>query len=72
MKKILTNFELSSGIEFVLNTFLYVIGRQITITSDAPDRSLCDFEKRMHAQDVHEYFGLGLHLIVSPLRITKK
>jgi len=72
MKKILNNIEFSSMIEFVLNTFLCLIGREITITSDAPQRNWFDFEKRTHAQDVSEYFGLGLHLILTPLRIAKK
>jgi hypothetical protein len=72
MDKVVSHIELSSWIENTLNIFLNLIGLEITIGADAPERSLYDFEKRVHAQDVHEYFGLGLHLILSPLRQAKK
>jgi hypothetical protein len=72
MKKFIGNIELSSSIESMFNTFLCLIGREITITSDAPERKLFDFEQRTHAQDVSEYFGLGFHLILTPLRRAKK
>jgi hypothetical protein len=72
MIKYLANIEVSSLFENILNIFLYLIGREIAIAADAPERSLCDFEKRRHAQDVDEYFGLGLHVILSPLPIAKR
>ena len=72
MNKVVSIIELSSWVENTLNLFLHLIGWEITIDSDAPERSFYDFEKRVHAQDVHEYFGLGLHLILSPLRNAKK
>ena len=72
MNKVLSNIELSSWVENILNIFLNLIGWEITIASDSPERSLCDFEKRMHAQDIYEVFGLGLHLILLRLRVAKK
>ena len=72
MKTVVGNIELSSMIESMLNAFLCLIRREITITSDAPERKLFDFEQRTHPQHVSEYFGLGLHLILTPLRRAKK
>jgi hypothetical protein len=36
---------------------------------DAPDKSLFDFKRWQHGRQGCEYFGLGLHVIVSPLRM---
>jgi hypothetical protein len=72
MGKFASNIELSSFIERILNSFWFFFGREFTIASDAPGRSLWDFEKRTSPGDVHEFFGLGLHLILFPLRIPKK
>ena len=72
MERLLSNIELSSFIERILNKLFFFIGRQITIASDAPERSLWDFEKRMSAGDVSEYFGLGLHLSLFPKRVPNK
>jgi hypothetical protein len=53
-----------------LKSFAYLLRRDILILADAPDRSLFDFERRQHERQGCEYFGLGLHLIVSPLEIS--
>jgi hypothetical protein len=72
MKKFLDNIDRNTMLESFLNTFLCFIRREITITSDAPERKWFDFEHRTHVKDVSEYFGLGLHLILTPLRRAEK
>lgn len=42
-------------------------GRNFLIMSDASDRSLFDFESRSSDAGGCEYFGLGLHVIVTPV-----
>ena len=51
--------------------FSRLIGRDLLIVRDEPDKSLFDFKRWRHDQDVCEYFGLGLRLIVSPLPASK-
>jgi len=61
---------------FVLDLFFkfiaYLLGRDILILADAPDKSLFDFKRWSHGQQGCEYFGLGLHLIVSPRQMPQK
>ena len=44
-----------------------LVGRDILIVRDEPDKSLFDFKRWRHDRAVCEYFGFGLRLIVSPL-----
>ena len=39
------------------------------IESDAPSRSLFDFSHESHQGGDHEVWGLGLHAVISPLRV---
>lgn len=66
-------------IEFLLNTFSDLSGRNIWVFPDANGRRLFDFERRSHGCQT-EYFGLGLHFLVSlevrskpsPVKIKQK
>ena len=53
------------SLETVLNAFTWLVGKDVFILPDAPGRSLLDFERRPCGSQICEYFGLGLHLIVS-------
>jgi hypothetical protein len=56
-------------LDIFLNYFAYLLKRDILILADAPDKSLFDFARWEHGRQGCEYFGLGLHLIVSPLEM---
>ena len=59
--------QLSCLFETVLNRLSRLVGLDIFIEPDAPDKSLFDFESRHHGHHGSEYFGFGLHLVVSHL-----
>jgi len=63
---------LAFSLDIFLKLFALLIGRDILILPDAPDKSLFDFKRISHGPQGCEYFGLGLHLIVSPFRILPK
>jgi len=52
------------------NFILTQIHLDIFMELDAPNRSLLDFERWSHGRQGSEYFGLGLHVVASPLRIS--
>jgi hypothetical protein len=56
-------------LDIFLNSFTYLLRRDIIVLADAPDKSLFDFERWQHGRQGCEYFGLGLHVIVSPLEM---
>ena len=56
-------------LNLILRAFAYLIGRDILILTDAPDKSLFDFKRWQHGRQGCEYFGLGLHVVVSRLRM---
>jgi len=64
--------QLAFSLEMFFKLFAYLMRRDILILPDAPDKSLFDFKRWSHGQQGCEYFGLGLHLIVSPLRMPSK
>jgi hypothetical protein len=68
---IFVNF-LAFVLTLFLKLFAYLLGRDILIQADAPDKSVFDFKRWSHGRQGSEYFGLGLHLIVSPLRMLPK
>lgn len=55
-------------LDIFLNMVSRLTGKHFLILSDSPGRSLFDFERRSNEAKVCEYFGLGLHLIVTPDR----
>lgn len=63
---------LAFSLELFFKLFAFLLGRDILIQADAPDKSVFDFKHYSHGQQGHEYFGFGLHLIVSPLRMRPK
>jgi len=52
------------------NFILTQIYLDIFIELDAPNRSFFDFEKRSHGRQGTDYFGLGLHVVASPLQMS--
>jgi hypothetical protein len=54
------------------NFILTQIPLAIFIELDAPSRSLFDFERWSHGRQGSEYFGLGLHVVASPIRMSHK
>ena len=63
---------LASSLTLFFKLFAYLVGRDILIQADAPDKSAFDFKRWSHGRQGCEYFGLGLHLVVSPLRMLPK
>lgn len=59
-------------LDLFFKLFALLMGRDILILPDAPDKSLLDFKRVSHGPQGCEYFGLGLHLIVSPLWMLPK
>lgn len=55
----------TSSLERFLNLFAHLRGRHVIVMADAPSRKLLDWESRTDGAN-REYFGLGLHVIVSP------
>lgn len=61
--------QLAFAFDQFFKFFAYLLGRDILILADAPDKSVFDFARLQHGRQGCEYFGLGLHLIVSPLEM---
>ena len=62
--------QLSCIFEKIANKIVNVIGLDLFTEFDAPDRHWCDFERWPHGRQGSEYFGFGLHLVVSPLQMS--
>jgi hypothetical protein len=56
----------------LLAVLLYLVGWDLVILPDEPGKSFFDFKRWPHGRQGCEYFGLGLHVIVSPLRMPPK
>jgi len=52
------------------NFILTLLTLDIFMEQDAPNWSLFDFERWSHGRQGSEYFGLGLHAVASPLRMS--
>ena len=63
---------LACALEMLLKFFAHLMGHDILIMPDAPDKSLFDFKRWQHGRQGCEYFGLGLHVIVSPQDAPRK
>ncbi len=53
----------------IIKVFAYLVGRDVLVMTDAPGKSLFDFKRWPHGRQGCEYFGLGLHVVVSRLRM---
>lgn len=57
-------FTIVGAIERVIRLF----GVDVFTQLDTSGQGLFSFERRDHGKGDREYFGLGLHIVVSPLR----
>ena len=58
-------YFLADTLEAFMNILAPLWGQQAWVFPDATDRPLFDFERRLHGKQ-REYFGLGLHVLLSP------
>lgn len=49
----------------ICNAFAHQLGRDLFIEGDAPSRRLLDFAHRSPGIGEHEYWGFGVHVVVS-------
>ncbi len=52
------------------NRIFSLLYLDIFMELDAPNRSFWDFERWSHGRQGNDYFGFGLHVVASPLRMT--
>jgi hypothetical protein len=57
-------------LESLVNIFAHLIGFDVYIDQDAASKGLFDFQRTDHGMDGSECWGLGLHVVVSPLRMS--
>jgi hypothetical protein len=57
-------------LESILNTFTHLMGLDLFIEQDAPSKGLLDFATETHSDGSREWWGLGLHIVVSPLQVS--
>ena len=61
--------KLSCFLTDISTAVLTLFNLDIFIERDAPNRSLLDFAREVHGTE-QEFWGLGLHVIVGPLRVS--
>lgn len=53
------------------SVLLRLLGRDVHIEPAGPAWAFRDFDHVNHGEGEREVWGLGLHLVVSPLRVTR-
>lgn len=59
-------------LESILNTFTHLFNLDLFIERDSKQFGLFDFATETSSKGDREWFGLGLHLVISPLQVSPR